>query len=274
MLLTVNQRLDHALYAGHEPKLVVAGRIVEVTTTEREWRPRVSRIVLEIERVVQGPPSEEGRRLAVDLHSFDWPSALVRPEAGTDCALVLRREHGDQLYTVVPVDGAAAVPHARDGEHTMRILTREILSVLAKETSPARQRLLILQVAPILRADEAHGLDAYLKSGDPWLRRAALAALTYATGSEPYLRLAAEDVQRFFSTTGEDDLIDGIEPGVRYAAYPFLFEHYFFLEPRSRRFGSRWDEGEAARNDRLLRALAREGLWTAEVVRKVSGGTR
>jgi hypothetical protein len=86
--------------------------------------------------------------------------------------------------------------------------------------------------------------------------------LIYATEDKAYIRLAAKDVQKFLSTTNEDDLIDGT-----FAPYPYFFNHYFFLEKRSWTFGSRWDEQEAEKHLRILNTMLKLNIIDKKVAK-------
>jgi len=268
MIFTVNQRLDHALFAGHDPKLVVAGKIVDRVVRPDSERPDVG-LRFVVDQVLQGEPAIKGQVLTLSVSSFEWPRELVSFERGATCILVLRREpSADRIYTVLPTSGAV-LPRARDGAELMRILARELLAVLAVEHAPKRQRALLLLLGPIVSPTEAPALAVHTQSPDVWVRRAALGALVYATQAQPYLRAAATDIQHFFSTTAEGDLLDGLEPGHRYAPYPYFYQHYFFLERRAWTFGSRWTEEEANHNLAVFRALIKEGILSKAVIRLI-----
>jgi hypothetical protein len=242
-LTVTNQRLDRALYAGYEAPAVLAGRITAVrmrsSVDVTSWEgPDLLGLDVEIASVLLGAPEWKGRTVAVSTRSFSWPERLVRPAVGSTFVLVFRedripKEEPDagaiRPISVVPCREPSFEPVA-DVEAAKRLLARELLAQVAAEQDPNRRRLLVLQVGPILTADEAVALQGFLGSGDPWLRRAALAGLVHATRRPGYLELAALDVRRFLETTGPRDMVEGIEPGVAYSAYGFLREHYFFLD--------------------------------------------
>ncbi len=266
MIYFVSQRLDRALYAGHDPKLVIAGKIVDRVIKADLERPDAS-LRFVVEQVIAGDAALIGQVIPLSVASFEWPRNLVPFEAGAACILVLRRESNqpDRIYSVVP-KVSAVVPRASDSADLIRILGRELLAALGTEHAPKRQRALLLQLGPILSASDADAVAVHTHSPDVWVRRAALGALVYATASAPYLRMAATDIQQFLAATGPNDLLDGIEPSRRYAPYPFFYQHYFFLERREWTFGSRWTEADAIRNLGLFRALIKEGILSKAVI--------
>jgi len=233
---TINQRLDHALDPDDDLPDVVVGRIAKVRRRAEGSDadgPEIVGIDLDVKGVVLGSRDIDGKTLAIDTSSFDWPEGLVRPEAGASCILVLRRdlEEGTiAICTVVPARDRT-FERAADCEGAKRILAREILAALGAERNPGRQRQLILLAAPILTEEEATALEPYLGSGDVWLRRAALAGLVHATRRPGFVEFAALDIRRFLETTQPNDYVkDFEEPGVSWAPYPLLFDHYFFLD--------------------------------------------
>jgi hypothetical protein len=261
-----NQRLDRALDPQHDRKLVVAGQILK--RMEKPGAESLQRsFTFRVDRAILGDPAHEGKVLQISATGFDWPERLVRFATGTSCILVLREPLRDPPEVVVPTRRPLALPRARDEEPTKRILATEILAELREESSPRRQRLLILQVAPILTSKEAPALIPFLDSTDVWVKRAALATLVYATENETYLRAAAADVQHFFQTTRSSDLIDGIEPGSRYAAHRFFYAHYFFLERDSWTSPHRWNDAEASRNRGIFDAMLKLNIITRDVAR-------
>lgn len=252
-----NQRLDHAIYAaGHAPKLIVAGQIKKLEDDPvigLRGAPRVN-IEFDITSVILGEQKYGMSRLDINLSHFDWPHDLVQLEKDVRCILVLRSDQvdGTNKYSVVSVVPAhrRSLKRVKDGEQAKRVLEAEIVSELVDEKSTARQTELLIQVAPILTKDNAQQVVPFVESKNPWVKRAALAGMIYATEDEEYIRQAAIDVQAFFTATGKDDLIDG-----RLAPYPFFLKHFFFLEKRSWTFGSRWSVKEAEKHLRILKTM-------------------
>ncbi len=288
-----NARLDYALYPRHDPKLVVAG-----TITGLEWEkmpethifvpPRYA-VLFDVESVILGDPRHHGRTIRVNCNSFMWPTELVRCEVGQRCMLIVdprwktpatkpsseRAEtqgaEGKQIEDCGRIAGVLPVRHrdletAKTTEAARRVVVNEILAVLKEETDPARQRLLILQVGPVLTFDEGMTLAPFLNSGRPWLRRAALAGMVYATGKPEYVRLAAEDVQEFLSSHKASDTVDDVDVGRGYAAHQLLFRYYFFLNPLARQWGTRWDEPTAQEYDCLFEEMVATGVLSDDVI--------
>jgi hypothetical protein len=262
-IVTPNCRLDHALWPGHDPKLVVAGEI-DRGDEEGVIRFRVHGVIL-------GTDSYQRQTLRIPIKSFSWPEALVSSQKGTSCILVLRPWKGKEgeeysLYTVVP-GRKKAYPRAADSKGARAVLADELLAQLKTEKSETRQRALLLQVAPILTKDKAGAVEGFLKSSDAWVRRSALAALVYATESANHVEAAAKDVQAYFARTKETEWVDGLEPGVQMSPKTLLLEHYFFLERSTWTWGTRWDEREAEKHLRILKGMLEKGV-IEEWVRK------
>lgn len=235
--MTVNQRLDRAIYARHDPKLIVAGQIVkkdvETLPDRVVFRPADVSFRFKIASVILGEERYKGQTLTIPATSFMWPSDLAPFQKGTNCVLVLRTGWGQNrdgyyLYSVVPVS-TTALRTAKDGEEAKTILAEQILSVLKDERSAKRQRHLIQQVSPILPKDASDVLVPFLKSGDAWLRRAALAGLVYATKHPKYLTMAHQDIEQFIKATDPGSTVKGPDGRSGHAPYPLLFSHYFFL---------------------------------------------
>jgi hypothetical protein len=255
-IFTLNCRLDHALWPEHDPKVVVAG---EIGLSDKDGELRFS-----VHEVILGAKSYKGQTLRVPVRSFMWPSTLVSFEKGTFCILVLLPWNVNEgvewgLYTVVP-GRKKAYPPARDSRGASAVLAEELLAQLKSERSVKRQRVLLLQLAPVLAKDKAKAVEEHLKSPDPWVRRSALAAVTYATEDAKYLEALAKDVQAYFAQTKETEWVNGLEPGVRMRPKTLLLEHYFFLEKSTWTWGTRWDGQEAAKHLRILRAMFKIGV--------------
>jgi hypothetical protein len=242
-----NCRLDHALWPGHDPKLVVAGKI--------DPGDEVGMIRFQVSGVILGEESYQGKTLKIPVNSFIWPKTLVPCRNGTACILVLRLWDGRYyLYTVVP-GRDREYPRATDTKDARAVLAEELLVQLKAEKSVARQRALLLQLAPILAKDKAEAVEGFLKSADAWVRRSALAALVYATEAPTFLEAIAKDVQDYFAQTKGAERVEGLEPGVRTSPKTLLLQHYFFLERRTWTWGTRWDEEEAEKHLRILKGM-------------------
>jgi hypothetical protein len=200
-----------------------------------------------------------------------WPDTLVPFRKGSSCILVLRPwtwKNGEtewHLYTVVP-GRKKNYPRAGDTKKARAVLAVELLAQLKEEKKAHRQRVLLLQLAPVLARDRAGGVEGFLKSTDPWVRRSALAALVYATEEAKYLEAAGKDVQAYLAKTRKTEWVDGIEgPGVRTRPKTLLLEHYFFLERSTWTWGTRWDEQEAAKHLRIVKGMLDKGGIEKEV---------
>ena len=230
---TRNSRLDYALHNPADTS-VVAGHIASVGRFphERWLHPRP--FVFTAEHVLLGDAKLEGRDIDFPAATIDWPSTLVPLLKGARCILVLRDKGRDDrgrywIYTVVPRHGEE-FRRAGSLQALKRVLVGEILAELREEKSVNRQRKLIVQASPIMTPEAAKDLVPFLKSRDEWLRRAAIAGLCHATKRKEYLKLAMEDMKRYFRTPPLDGKASGPEEFVGYRPwwYPF-FRHYYFL---------------------------------------------
>ncbi len=264
-LMTANMRLDWAISGGHDSELIVAGQIVGKDVKPRpsggEDYPADISLRFKVTTVILGQQLYKDQTLVIPVTSFMWPTELLACQEGARCACVLwTNKWGNKpdtytLYAVVPVSNTA-LRTAKDGEESKRILEKEILAELTHEKRPERQEALLLQVTPILTKENAPTVVPFLTSKDVWVMRSALVAGIYATEDKEYIRKAAEDVQSFFTTTGPSDLIKD-----KYFAYPYFFDHYFFLDTRR----SPWDDDEANRNRRIFNAFFGTGILSDEV---------
>ena len=137
-------RLDHALWPGQwEPKSVFAGEII--STEPRKLSFQVAHVIL--------GEMKMGMTVAVQ-NGLVWPESYVPYRKGEFCILVLSqpRDNRSDDYSVL-----AAVPgRRRDYEHARgyiaarRVLAEELVGQLNEKNSESRQRLLLLQLAPVL----------------------------------------------------------------------------------------------------------------------------
>jgi len=269
--MQLNQRLDRALCPGRDPKLVVAGEIVAKEV--KRWEPPTFpgadvKLGFRADGVILGKQGYRGQVRSIPATFFMWPQDLVAFKEGVFCILVLRHEWRNEgvrlgLSAVVPAR-RRSFKSVRNAEEAKRVLAGEILAELKAERSEQRQHQLLLQVAPILVRAEAPAIAPFLKSENLWVRRAALAGLIWATEEQEYLRLAAQDVQTFFTTTKRFDHIVGPDRGQK-AAYHFLFKHYHFLDKRSWTRGVCWSRGEATRSLRILGNMLKLGIIDEQV---------
>lgn len=235
-----NQRIDRALYHAHGPREVLAVRIEAVRERSDgmdEGMPYHRDLDARVEGVVLGDAARKGRLLRLTSAFFDWPADLVPLEAGARFLVILdpeRHEEGEdgRILTVVPTRRADHAPVATR-EAAKRVLADSILTELADAKDDARRRALLLQVGPILEKEDAGRVRPFLEAHDPWVRRAALAVLAYATGAPEDVEAAAADLRAFLSSTKAGDLVPAAavhgEDGASYAPYPLLFDHYLYL---------------------------------------------
>jgi hypothetical protein len=239
--------LHHALWPQHDQKLVVAGRIIEITN-DREFRFLVTDVIL-------GDETVGGQSLTI-ANNIVWPESHAPLHKGTACILLLggaRERARDKHHVVTVVSGRLReYPRAADSVEAKSVLAEELLAQLKAEKSEKRQRALLRQVAPILAKDKSVAVEGFLTSADPWVRRAALAALIYATEEPQFLEMAAKDVQEYFKQFPGEEWIEGPDSGVRTRPDVFLFEYYFFLVRRSWTWGSMWNEKEAEKHLRIV----------------------
>ena len=248
-----NARIDHALSEELDPRLVVAGTIASVQPFES--------FSFLVDSVVLGSPQYRSQTLVVPVSFFAWPAELLPLRADGPCALVLAKAVGTEPESFYPLSvvplANPSLPSAADGEQAKAILAREILAQLPDENNPRRQRALLLQLAPILPPDLAESVAPFLESPDPSVVSSALAALVYSTENPEYLRQAALDVLQFLPRSpANPDAPPNLRP---------LFESYFFLDPRSWKWGSRWNDDEARKHLRILDALFSTGLVHADL---------
>jgi hypothetical protein len=248
-----NGRLDHSLQPQFDPRLVVAGEVVSIAG-KREFRFRVAGVIL-------GAQSYRGRTLTIQT-AVRWPETLTPFQTGTFCLLVLgqpKRNPRDAPYLCAVVPGRAQeYPRAADHQEAKAILANELLAQLKGEMSERRQRLLLLQLAPILEKDNASAVEEFLTSADEWVRRAALAAVVYATEDQKHLEGMAKDVHEYFrQTQGIDRVktVDELNREVQTSPRTLLLEDYFFLERRTWTWGSMWNEREAEKHLRILNGM-------------------
>jgi hypothetical protein len=246
-----NSPLHHALWPEHEERLVVAGQIVSVPE-KREFRFRVDDVIL-------GAPSFQGSTINIS-RSILWPEQLVAYEKGANCVLVLgskkERINGAYGLSAVVAGRARSYPEASDTLAAREILAGELLGQLNAEKSGARQRALLLQLAPILASEHAQSIQRFVENPDVWVRRSALAALVYATEDPKYLKLAAEDIQVFMNESACKETVE--VPGAHWPVLKpqrAMFEDYFFLNPRTWTWGSVWNEAEGEKHLRILDAM-------------------
>lgn len=254
-------RLDHALWPGQwDPKFVVAGEIVSTESRKLTFR---------VDAVILGDGLRAGKTIPVQ-NGIVWPQTYVPYRKGEFCILVLGRPKRDpsaDFWVSAVVPGRhREYRHARDYSEARDVLAEELIGELQDEKSGDRQRLMLLQLAPVLGKSGIESIERRASSENPAVRRAAVAALIYATEDPKYTDFAANDIQGYFSEMRSVLLVDVVnESGFQGQRTPqhILLETYFFLEPRTWTWGSMWNEAEANKH-RLLR----DGILESNVVEK------
>jgi hypothetical protein len=231
----VNGRLDREL--RDSKRVVVAGVITPTPNVEEKPVLGGSGIsaTLRVSHVLLGDQKLKGEDIVFQDQSVEWPHQLVKYEPGAYCILFLSRsdrpDNAKNAFWISCVVPAADrdLPKTKDAAEVRSLLVKQILKEVKATKFSNRQRHLILQVAPIMNADEAEDLLPFLDSKEDWLKRAALASLTYITREEKYIKLAVEDVDYFLKNVNPDIGFKGLEEGITFGAYPLFFDHYFFL---------------------------------------------
>lgn len=255
-----NQRIDRALYHDHGPREVLSGRIEAIRKRPGDpfdVFPFHRDIHVRVEGVVLGKPERKGSLLRLSAAHFDWPAVLVPFRKDARLILIVRPGEGEegndaQILTVVPTSRTDFTP-VPTRKAAKRVLADALLAELEDETNAERRRELILQAGCVLEKDDASHLLPFLEAKEAWVRRAAIAVLAYVRREQADIERAAEDLRQFLRSTPADadiadDEVQPAEGHVRYASYPLLFDHYFYLI-------TNWSE-EETRSLAPLRLLA------------------
>jgi hypothetical protein len=96
------------------------------------------------------------------------------------------------------------------------------------------------------------------------VRRSALAATLYATEDDASAVAIGQDLGSFFEKGAGGSCLP--HPEAYCGPMSRLLRTYFFLDPRSRTWGSRWDEEEAAKHARLTRAVTAHAALSPSAV--------
>ncbi|HYG50441.1 MAG TPA: hypothetical protein VD905_06040 [Flavobacteriales bacterium] len=282
-----NSRIDHALYDGHDPKTIVMGKIL--TRNDFVWPKSASgepmvvmddptgplSIAFRVEKVVMGDGKLQNKKIDFDIQSFMWPVELVPLDTGTFCILIMNQAYQDptwRIVTVVPVNlekfynGGTPVKSITDNYIARLFLEEQLLAELKHEKETKRQQVLLEQVGPITSLKSENVLLPFTKSVNEWVKRAALAALVFATQKQTYIQTLAADVNAFFTRyASRNDMIGGNFEYNNYSAWHLYYRFVFFLDPDQRKWGSRWDENEFRTNEKLVAKLKATGLLSKKV---------
>lgn len=285
-----NSRIDRALYEGHEPKTVVIG---EITSQEPVKKPADDAILMDcpqgpvsinfkVQHCLMGHKDLEGTTLNLYTLSFDWPTELVKLENGNTCILIIQdafsitQEPLNNIITVVPYNENAYNNYPKielalaNNNGTRKFLEQQILAELKSEKDIKRQQALLEQVGPIAGENSENEILPFTKSTNAWVKRAALAALVFATQKQEYMKEMALDINAFFTKySNDDDMIGGNLEYNNYSASWLYYRFVFFLDPGQRVWGSRWDDKEANINQTLVDKLKSTGLLSKKVQHKL-----
>ncbi len=273
-----NQRLDRALYEGHDQKLVVAGYIRGINIEKRDSKDTliyldgpgpIRAIDFEITDFILSDTNVVHRTSNNNYHisSFDWPSALVPLEVGQFCILIMNEMKSYHsvyhIISVVPTLSRSFVK-AKTTKEAKQILMNEILLELENEETFYRQSALIRQLAPILTSEASSNIVPFISSSDLWVKRAAICALAYSNEDPKYLKMLTTDVKEFVSNLVPGDLIAGMEKSASYAPRPYYFRYCFFLD-------NGWSIEEKEKNQRIYNKMKALNIMSEEVIKWIDG---
>lgn len=287
----LNGRIDHALYDGHDPKLVVAGKISHIKkreTTNKEgqaimmWEgPEIVEIDFDIASVIMGDGKFVGQKLKIPVSSFTWPQDGVKQDTGVFCILILRENKNDdphfQIEVVVPAVKSEALIKTqhyltvKDNKSATKFLEDELLKVLKTKLRACEIRETLLLLGPILQKENIGAIEKWTEYKNDWVIRTALACIVYASPSERHLKYLARNIDAYFKDhpdqksmlTASDDFKD-------HSAHYVYYKYVFFLDPKDRNFGSKWDDNEEIRNKATTQKLKATGLISKAVCKKLA----
>jgi hypothetical protein len=279
-----NGRIDRALYDYHDPKLVVSGKITNITEQDTTGKSILfwdgptgpESIEFTVEHVIMGKTIYTDMRLEIPVHSFNWPVDLVKLQKDQHCTLILSVSEGKisecAISVVVPFneDIFQSFPQTElavaNNGITRKFLEQQLLAELKIEKNIKRQQALLEQIGPITSAKSETDVAVFLKSENEWVKRAALAALVFSTQKKVYVDELALDINMFFSKyTTNEKMIRGNLEYSNYSAWYLYYRFVFFLDPDQRKWGSRWDENEARTNEILVKKLNDTGHLSKKV---------
>jgi hypothetical protein len=253
--------LQHALYPEHADTSVVCGKVTDLLGPLRlasdlilvdEIRVAIASVVLD-----RDWPSTENDVVLASRH-LRWPIEMVDPKEGQNVLLLVGRNlaaAGDYyVETLLPWTGRNLVVATSESE-AMGVIERDLLGSLRDTTEVERQVALLRTIAPVLGAEEAPEIEDLLEHSDGRVRRAALGATMYGAPTEGTAGKIGADVTRFFDSLAGSEC-SRTAAGCSSLISDELFASYPFLNPRARRWGSRWDEEEAGFYTGLARMVA------------------
>jgi hypothetical protein len=282
-----NGRIDRALYDGHDPKTVIAGKITGLhyrlipnpskyePIPELDGGPLYSSVDFSIQNVIMGNYDLAGTSLNLRLSSFTWPEELVKLDTNVFCILILREykneEYKYMIEVVVPSTGESFSVEpgprskARDNATTRLFLENELLLVLKTKIDRFKLRETLLLLGPILRAENVKEIVKFVEYKNDWVIRTALACIVYANHDPVYTKMLATNINNYFSTYKENDVLKAGDDLEGYATHYIYYNYVFFLDPSNRVEGSRWDDAEAERNKQAILKLKETGKLSDQV---------
>lgn len=285
----LNGRIDRSLYDGHDPKLVVAGKIAHVKKYENKnkddqtimiWEgPEVLEIDFEIKSVIMGDGKFMGQKLNISVSSFTWPVELVKQDTSVFCILILREYKNDtprfQIEVVVPAIEreilVSSPPYLRirDNKSAIQFLESELLLVLKTKLHRFQLRETLLMLGPILQKENCDAIEKFIEYKNDWVIRVALACIVYASENDIYVKQLAKNIETYFSTHNEKTVLNQNDDFKNYAPYYVYYTYVFFLDPGQRAYGTKWDEKEAGINQRLANKIKATNLISKNVCKKL-----
>ncbi len=257
-IFVTNARVDHALDAEHANTSLLEATITSVRGLERPGGDLVfvEAVGVSVDRVLLDRAWNAERNLELGASSLRWPTELVEPIVGAPVLLLVRTgwrsEGGLRLEAVLP-RLRSDLPTAETEAEAVRVVEGELLTLIEAEGSPERLAALLTTAAPILDRSSADRVRPLQMDADPGVGRAARGAIMLAEPGEDVARLIAADVEEFFATGPGRDCLGAEGSG---CSLRQLYRSYPFLDPDSRRWGSRWSEAEARRYEELAALVA------------------
>ncbi|MFL6294223.1 MAG: hypothetical protein ACJ759_25290 [Thermoanaerobaculia bacterium] len=252
-----NFPIHHALYPEHASSSLLSAVIEEEAGSDGFLGLRtatVFRITVEQLILDRGWDLPEGAELQVG-HLL-WPDGLLDLRPGAKVFFIVRSgfpEPGDQYVSTVLPRSEDGLPRVRTERQAIRLLEKDLLAQIPAAGSDRQLVALLQTLVPILTRGSVREVEPLLTHGNREVRRAALGALFRVAPTAANARLVADDLRELF-TDGPGRAC--VSPPVPYCELlEELFRSYPYLNPRSRRWGSRWDEEESAEYERLARMV-------------------
>ena len=244
-LVGPNQPVHHALDPRGGHNSLLAATLVDVVL-QTDYFPPEEGLTIDVDQVLLDRGWDGPRRSVIQTSNLLWPDDLLPKKPGQKMLLVLQAnfpERGDQyLSTVLPRahDNLAVVT---DENEALRLVESELLGQLTTDQSDRRLTALIQALLPVLTPPNVGKLRLFLSHPSAAVRRATLGATMNAAPNAETAQLIGEDLQSFFSRGDAEPL-------------ETLFQSYPYLDPLSRRWGSRWSEEEAGAFDRIFELIS------------------